>query len=157
MPTNLHAQMEERDRVETGTLDNKVSYLVRLIQIASYKQFEAVNLDCGTAPRYFGMLKLVELNPGISQNVLSRAIALDRSSLVPIVEKMESEGILERRPSEADQRLKCLFLTDRGAEVVQLLEERAQEHEAVLTAGLTDIESSILVSMLQRVAANLRG
>ena len=136
-------------------LDDQLSYLVRLIQIGSYKRFEEVNQDCGTAPRFFGMLKLIKLNPGVSQNVLARSIFLDRSSLVPIIEKMGQEGLVEPRKSETDQRVKCLFLTEKGLEIVHDLEARAAFHEASLSTGLTELERQILVSLLQRVAKNL--
>jgi enoyl-CoA hydratase len=42
---------------------------------------------------------------------LAEAISRVRSSLVPILDKLEADGLLKRRPSPTDRRLKCVSLT----------------------------------------------
>lgn len=141
---------------EPDALSGSVSYRIRLLQIASYKSFEQKVTGFGAAPRYFGVLKLIEANPGIPQARLAEAIYLDRSSLVPIIETLGKEGWVERRASARDKRVRRVFLTESGAERLKQLEKDVAAHEAELTAGLTARQKSTLLSLLGKLDANLR-
>lgn len=142
--------------VEPEVLAKAVSYRIRLLQIASYKAFEQTVTGFGSAPRYFGMLKLIEANPGIPQTRLAEAIYLDRSSLVPIIDALSLEGWVERRNAEKDRRVRLVYLTDHGAAELARLERDVQAHEAEVTEGLSDAEKAQLLALLDKVDANLR-
>lgn len=137
-------------------LNNLVSYRIRLLQIASYKAFEQKVSGFGSAPRYFGMLKLIEANPGIPQTRLAEAIYLDRSSLVPILEALSREGWVERKPAVQDKRVRLVFLSDWGKTQLTALEEQVIAHEALATAGISKSEKSQLLGLLGRIDDNLR-
>ncbi|GHF52517.1 MarR family winged helix-turn-helix transcriptional regulator [Seohaeicola zhoushanensis] len=145
------------DLVEPEALTGSVSYRLRLLQIAAYKSFEKTITGFGAAPRYYGMLKLVQANPGIHQMRLAEAIFLDRSSLVPIIEILSREGWLERRDAKSDRRVKRIFLTDEGQDKLARLEAEVARHEAVITDGFTPAELDRLRGDLARIDANLRG
>ncbi|EAQ11926.1 MarR family transcriptional regulator [Maritimibacter alkaliphilus HTCC2654] len=139
-----------------GMLQNSVSYQIRLLQIASYKSFEQQMSSHGSAPRYFGLLKIVEANPGIPQTRLAEAIYLDRSSLVPILETLTREGWVERKKSTTDKRVRRVFLTKAGAENLARLEDEVTAHETMVTADLTPAEKATLLDLLARVDKTLR-
>lgn len=141
---------------EPETLQRLVSYRIRLVQIAAYKTFEARVSGHGSAPRYYGMLKLIETNPGIPQTRLAEAIFLDRSSLVPILDTLTKEGWLERRAARQDKRVRRVFLTPEGAQRLAALERDVEEHEARMTAGLSPKELDSLRALLRRLDDNLR-
>ncbi|MDF1726255.1 MAG: MarR family transcriptional regulator [Sulfitobacter sp.] len=144
------------DAVEPEVLAASVSYRIRLLQIASYKVFEQKVSGFGAAPRYFGMLKLIEANPGIPQARLAEAIFLDRSSLVPILEALTREGWVERQPAPQDKRVRQVFLTPNGRARLARLEEEVARHEAMVTKGLSAGQKRNLLSLLDRVDQNLR-
>lgn len=144
------------EMVEPAALTASVSYRLRLLQIAAYKSFEKTVTDFGAAPRYYGLLKLVQANPGIHQVRLAEAIFLDRSSLVPIIETLSREGWLDRRSTERDRRVKRIFLTEEGARRLVLLEAKVEAHEAMITGGFDRADLARLLHDLDRVGANLR-
>ncbi|GAA4219236.1 DNA-binding MarR family transcriptional regulator [Sagittula marina] len=156
MTSDDHIMRDVADMQEPDALSGSVSYRIRLLQIAAYKSFEQKVSGFGAAPRYFGLLKLVQANPGIPQTRLAEAIFLDRSSLVPIIETLTREGWVERKPSAQDKRVRRVFLTDDGAERLVALERCVAEHEAAITAGLTKRQKASLLSLLDHVAGNLR-
>lgn len=141
--------------IEPARLANLVSYRVRLVQIAAFKSFEAVTHGFGSAPRYYGALTLIATNPGISQSRLAEAIYLDRSSLVAILETLAREGLIERRASQTDRRVRQVFLTDVGARMLTQLDDLASAHEARMVKGLTKAERALLLSLLRRIDENL--
>jgi DNA-binding MarR family transcriptional regulator len=148
---------DNSDLVEPEAIYGIVSYRLRLLQIAAYKCFERQVAGFGSAPRYYGLLKLVQANPGIHQMRLAEAIYLDRSSLVPIVETLSREGWVERRTTNHDRRVRRLYLTERGEADLVRLDTEVSRHEAQLTHGFSKAESKRLVADLARIDANLRG
>jgi DNA-binding MarR family transcriptional regulator len=139
-----------------GLLDGLIGYRIRLAQIAAYKDFEGVTRDFGQAPRYFGLLALIEANPGLPQGKLADAIHLVRSSLVPIIDKLESDGIVERRAAGGDRRLKAVWLTTKGQKMLTRLKPHVSAHEERLTAGMSERDKASLLRLLRHVDENLR-
>ena len=148
--------MTLREELEMGFLEDLIGYRIRLVQIAAYKDFETVTKGFGQAPRYFGLLSLIEANPGLPQGKLAEAIHLVRSSLVPIIDKLEIEGIVERRSSKGDRRLKAVWLTAKGKKVLARLRPHVAAHEQRLTARMSKEDKAALLRLLQQVDVNLR-
>lgn len=144
------------DAIEPDILKDSISYRIRLLQIAAYKLFEKKITDFGVAPRYFGMLKLIEANPGITQMRLAELIFLDRSSLVPILETLSRDGWLERKSSLQDKRVRQVFLTEWGRNQLAELEEQVVAHEEEVSASLSDAEKAILIMLLDKLGDGLR-
>lgn len=148
--------MASREALDMGLLDGLIGYRIRLAQIAAYKDFESVTRDFGQAPRYFGLLALIEANPGLPQGKLADAIHLVRSSLVPIIDKLESDGIVERRAASGDRRLKAVWLTTKGQKMLTRLKPHVLAHEARLTAGMSERDKASFLRLLRHVDENLR-
>jgi DNA-binding MarR family transcriptional regulator len=148
--------MEGQSELQLGAMQDLLGFRIRLAQIAAYKDFEAVTKGFGQATRYFGLLSLIEANPGLPQGKLAEAIHLVRSSLVPIIDKLEVEGIVERRSSIGDRRLKAMWLTAKGKKLLARLKPLVAAHEERLTAGMSTEEKALLLRLLQRVDLNLR-
>ena len=144
------------DVAEPDDLMRRVSYRIRLLQIAAYKSFERRVTGFGSAPRYYGLLKIVQANPGITQTRLAQAIFLDRSSLVPILATLTGEGWVRRKPADDDQRVRRVFLTEAGEDRIALLERDVIAHEEAMTRGFSDDERDQLLDLLGRIADNLR-
>lgn len=142
--------------VDLGFLSDLVGYRIRLVQIAAFKDFEECAKGFGQAPRYYGLLSLIASNPGLPQARLAEAIHLVRSSLVPILDKLQAAGLVERRPSQTDRRTNGVWLTAKGAKIVDTLRPLILDHEERLTAGFTTEERETLLRLLWRVDANLR-
>lgn len=142
--------------LEQGLLSDLVSYHVRLVQIAAFKNFEAVTQGFGDAPRYFGLLSLIESNPGAPQGKLAEEIHLLRSSIVPILDRLEADGLIARRSSTVDRRSKSVWLTPHGKKVVNRLKPLVYAHEERLLAAFSRQDRRQLLQSLGRMEENLR-
>ncbi len=138
-----------------GPLSATIGFRLRLAQIAAYRRFEGSLTRYGIAPRYLGLLGIIETHPGQPQSRLAEAIALKRSSLVPIIDRLEADGLVERRSSATDRRYKSVWLTPKGSRVVKELMARADVQEERLTEGMTPAEREILATLLGHVVTNL--
>lgn len=85
---------------------------------------------------------LVEIGrqEGCSANCIAIYLGMDRSYVARILKGFEKNGLLVRKVSAADSRKKCLWLTDAGREVYEVLEEKSNERVQQQVAGLSVAE-----------------
>ncbi|HTS53372.1 MAG TPA: MarR family transcriptional regulator [Burkholderiales bacterium] len=107
-------------------------------------------------PGLFGTLVIIEANPGLKQTELAHAARLDRSSLVPALDKLEARGLVARRASAEDRRVNGLWLTPDGAALLKKLKQRVMRHEQHLASNLSADERETLIALLQRILPERR-
>src|SRR5512147_231462 len=134
-----------------GMLPDLLGYRLRLAQRAIFDDFAQSMADLEVSPGLFGLLVIVEANPGLKQTELASAAQLDRSSLVPALDKLEQRGWVERRASEQDRRVNGLWLTDAGAAALRQIKQRVLAHERRLARHLGAAERQQLVDLLDRI------
>jgi DNA-binding MarR family transcriptional regulator len=143
------------ETIDLSVLWENASVAVRLVQIAAYKDFEENARRFGQAPRYYGLLGLIEANPGLSQTQLAGYLHLVRASIVSILDKLSADGLVERRLDPNDKRVRRLWLTTNGKKLMSKLSVAAQQHEARMFAGFSKEEKQTLLRLLRRANANL--
>ncbi|WP_028536910.1 MarR family winged helix-turn-helix transcriptional regulator [Paludibacterium yongneupense] len=68
-----------------------------------------------TYPQYLVMLVLWE-HDGLNVKELGERLLLDSGTLTPLLKRLETAGLIERRRSQQDERQVCIRLTDDGRE-----------------------------------------
>ncbi|MCO6188553.1 MarR family winged helix-turn-helix transcriptional regulator [Rhizobium sp. L1K21] len=152
----LEEETAEATLLDAGAQENSVGYKLRLAQIMAYQAFEAQVAGFGSAPRYLGLLCVIQANPGQPQSRLAEAVALQRSSLVPILDRLEREGVLERRATENDRRSNTVWLTEHGQQILRGLLEEAERHEETLSQDMSTEERDELLRSLDKIIIGLR-
>ncbi|HWE45213.1 MAG TPA: MarR family transcriptional regulator [Caulobacteraceae bacterium] len=142
--------MAEKEPLDFGPLDQRIGYQLRRAFLRSNGLFARLGGEAGVAPGQFGVLKLVELNPGRSQTEIAAAAGLDRSSLTQLLDQLVKRRLIERRPGR-DRRTVSLHMTDEGRTALARAEPRVEEHEAVLRGELSDAEAAVLLELLTRL------
>ncbi len=66
------------------------------------------------------VVRLVGRSPGISAGALAEILHVDPSTLTGVLRRLESRGVLHRRPDPKDARRALLDLTPRGRQVDEL-------------------------------------
>lgn len=104
-------------------------------------------------PGHAGILRVINMDPGISQQKLATLLGMFPSRLVLVLDEMEKIGLLERKPSAADRRTYALHLTAKGKKTFQTILRIAGEHQDELCAALSPAECETLADLLSRIAA----
>lgn len=136
--------------LDHGILPDLIGYQLRLAQVALFRDFERTVGDLGISPGRVGVLVLVDANPGLTQSRLAKAVELDRSTMVPVLDDLEQRGLLERRQG-TDRRTNGLWLTPLGKKFLARVKRRIAAHEQRLVGGLSAKEREQLVSLLARL------
>jgi DNA-binding MarR family transcriptional regulator len=92
----------------------------------------------------------------MTQSLLAEATQLDRSTMVAVIDQLESRGLVERRASPTDRRSNALVLTAEGEKLLKLLKRRVKQHEARIADAMTPAETAKLVELLTRIRTQLQ-
>jgi len=145
------AAREGIDQAQPFDLYETPGYLVRrLHQIVVSLCYEQWG-DLAISPLQYAVLMAVRAYPGIDQRGLSRAVAIDRSSIGAVSEQLDRRGFVERRVGKRDKRNKELFLSEAGAALLRRAHPIAWEIQTRLLQALDKKERGEFVRLLTKV------
>ncbi|WP_101478024.1 MarR family winged helix-turn-helix transcriptional regulator [Candidatus Nitrosotalea bavarica] len=93
-----------------------------LIALASKSQERLADLEMrkqlGLTPAHWRVILALNISDGLTQKELADKIYVDGSTLVPVIDKMEQNGLVERRADPNDRRMNRIFLTKKSESTV---------------------------------------
>jgi len=152
MPNDKPSRTGGNGAISLGMLTSLLGYHLRRAQVAAFQNFAEVVGPNELTPGQFGVLVVVDANPGLSQTQLGNALGIDRSTVVAVIDRLESRGLLTREPSPYDRRSHALHLSAAGSEALQRLGERVRAHERRIARDLTAEEQASLIALLRKLA-----
>lgn len=105
-----------------------------------------------TPQQAYAMRQLGDTEPGMSE--FAAMLGCDASNVTSIVDRFESRGLVERRPSNADRRVKVLVLTAAGKRLHEQLADRFSSPPLAI-ANLSLADQEALCAILDRALATL--
>lgn len=136
--------------VDYGILPGLLGYQLRRAQLTVFQKFAARLRQQKITPTQFAVLVLVGANPGITQRALSEAVATDQSTLVSLLDRLESRDLVERRRSPHDRRYQVLTLTAHGQTQTDKLCSMVARHDDELAAEFNAEERRAFMAYLER-------
>jgi len=91
---------------------------------------------------------------GISQIQLAEFTDIEPMSLVRILDRMEIEALVERRPDPADRRVRCLYLKPKAKAVVDSIWQLVELTRREAFVGIPKKHGELLISLLKQVQTN---
>ena len=116
--------------------------------MALFADFATSLREVNLRPGQFGVLMLVQGNPGLSQSDVCSALGFQKANLVPLISGLESRGLLVRKAGLQDRRAYALHLTARGRALLRRAEELQAAQEARLTQQLGPSGRTALLTLL---------
>ena len=132
----------------TGFLMSKVSQLAR-------EGFERALKPMGLKARHYGVLVALTGEGRHTQRDLGEKLAIDRTTMVGLVDELEGMGLVERHRDPEDRRRYDLVLTDAGKRTISEAEAVAARVQDTVLAPLDDVERRQLHEMLMSVLRKL--
>ena len=93
---------------------------------------------------------------GVPIKTLCEKTSLDKSTLTGIIDRLERDGFVERKPSESDKRSTLISLTGKEQEFAQNVQKVSKQMNRIFYKGFTDEEILQFDSMLERILANCK-
>ncbi len=129
---------------------------LRVIIRALQGHSRAVERACGISASQLWALWELQRTPGLNVSDLSRRLSVHASTTSNLLDKLEQQGLVERRRPERDQRIVRLYVTETGQELLDRAPAAPQGElnralEAMPPEELADLDQNlaILVETMQ--------
>lgn len=106
----------------------------------------------GLKVRSYSVLSLACSGMAPTQRELAEFLLLDPSQIVPLVDELESRGLVGRAADPNDRRSKVITCTDEGMQLYMKARVATAEGEGVALAQLSKSEQETLRELLVRIA-----
>jgi MarR family transcriptional regulator, lower aerobic nicotinate degradation pathway regulator len=144
-----------KTEISAMDLDELPGYYIRRLHQIAVAIFLQETEAHGLTPVQFAALRQVGLTPGVDQRTLARSIGLDTSTIAGVIDRLESRGLMERRASPEDRRVRLLSLTDGGHELLQAVKPDMLKAQVRILQPLPAAERKAFMRMLRKlVTAN---
>ena len=105
----------------------------------------------GLVAPMFLMLKLLKIEGKMTQVELGAYMAVDKATMVRMIDALEERKYLNRVQHDRDRRAKWLEITAAGRKVVARVDEERAEAEAQLLSHLTATEREQLRALVAKL------
>ena len=157
MAHNRQTDIDQRPKgigragLELGQLDEVLGFHVRMASAAIYRDFSASMAELDLTQKQVAVLELIANNANVSQIDLAAALGTDRATMMALIDRLESRGVVERRPSQTDKRRQLLSLTIQGTATLASARATVATHERRFTSRFDAGELEALVAGLKRL------
>jgi DNA-binding MarR family transcriptional regulator len=131
------------------------TFTVKRTYLAMRRAMEATLQPHGFTAAQFDVFQQLLHEDGLEHRVLQERLVIASPTLTSIIDGMVSRGLVERRISPEDARVKQLFLTAKAHALHDELDEAGQRFVATMFHGFSSHEQGLLLTWLERLTANL--
>ena len=111
----------------------------------------------GLSPGQPKVLRCLAARGPCSQRVLADYCEVDPSAICRMLDSMERDGFLVRRPSKTDRRVGEVTMTEKGREAFAAWDSQHQQLEETMLRGFSPQEREQLRDFLARAYRNVGG
>jgi DNA-binding MarR family transcriptional regulator len=137
--------------IDFGELPTYVGYQVRRTQAKIFADFEATLANVDFTPGSFGVLTLIRANPGITQVALAAAFGVDKSTMSPVIVRLEKRGLIRREVLASDRRCHALYLEASSEPQFLAAREKVRAFEVGVASRLSKPEQRELARLLAKL------
>lgn len=115
------------------------------------KMLDARLSEFGVTSSQHTVLSTLAEDDGLSLSEIGKRIYLDKPAITGLADRLEKDGLVERRRTSEDRRVIRLYLTEKGQNLLQRFEKIATEVDQELVQVLSSSELNKFREMLNRI------
>jgi MarR family transcriptional regulator, transcriptional regulator for hemolysin len=108
-----------------------------------------------TEALWLPLIHLARTPAPMRQKDLAASLVLDGSSVVRLLDALETAGLIERREESADRRAKTITVTSAGLSIIDQVEAASREVRNATLVGVAAEEIEAATRVLELVCLNL--
>ena len=149
IPVNDVSSMRKLD------LENSPGALIFLASKSQERLAEvAIKKELGLTPAQWKITLALSITDGLTQKGLADKIYIDSSTLVPIIDKMEENGLVERKSDSKDRRINRIFLTKKSESTVDSIIMIVLQLRKMIYHGISETQLAQVTSTLKTIIQN---
>jgi DNA-binding MarR family transcriptional regulator len=99
----------------------------------------------------YSVLAALDRSPVRTQAALAEAIGADKTRIIPILDELQAQGFIERRPDPDDRRVRLLAATDAGRDVKDAVQAAIQRGEERWLGTLSSGDRTAFLRVLEQL------
>jgi DNA-binding MarR family transcriptional regulator len=130
-------------------------FLIRRLHQLHCALFAEETRDFGITPVQYSLMTALDERGELDQNSLALEIGLERTTVADVVLRLHDRGVLERRQSAMDGRVRLVKLTRKGRALLKKMAGAVQRAHQRTVAKLPQVERDLfLLQMVKLVETN---
>ena len=121
---------------------------------ASHTRIAEALESIGLTPPLFGLLNILGAREGAIQQEIGSAMGIDPSTMVSLIDQLETAGLAQRRPHPTDRRAREVSITAKGRRLLEQGRQMSADVEDEVLRGLTAAERRQLLTLLRRALSS---
>ena len=110
-----------------------------------------------TESRWLTLLRLSRLTEAATQRELAEAVGVRGATLVRTLDRLEAEGLIERRTEASDRRIKSVHLRAGAAPILERIETTVAAVRAEIFSDISHAEMTTCLKVFEKIAGKLGG
>ena len=152
-PATSPTMARPRNPPEIVDLAEQPGHHIRRLQQIAVAVFLHEAADSGITPVQYAALQTVANQPEVDQRTLAALAGLDTSTLGSVIDRLEARGLIERRASASDRRVRLLRLTPAGRRTLDGLIPAMRRAQRRILAPLPAAQQREFMRMLKALVA----
>lgn len=129
----------------------EIGMIARALDSISNIEFREYDLTKG---QYLYLVRICE-HPGIIQETVAEMIKVDRTTAARAIQKLETNGFVEKKDDPHNKKIKKLFPTDKGKEIYPFIKRENDYSNRLALKGFSESEAETMFGLLQRMRKNV--
>ncbi len=136
--------------------ENSVGFLVNVTAKAFQKALDAeLRKNVGVTLSQWRVIVTLVLQHGLTQKEIADKVGIEGATLVPVIDKMEKEGFLKRKPDSKDRRVNRIYLTPKADSLWNSMTESALRIRKISTKDISEDQIKNTLDILRKISKNL--
>jgi DNA-binding MarR family transcriptional regulator len=135
---------------------DSLGYQIALLNRLYDRRLQDALQDLGVAPGQFAPLVMLFEQDGLTQAELCRRINVEQPTMANTLDRMERDGLVQRKPDPTDKRRATIHLTPRASEMRTGVMDRARRVASQSVQGLSGSEQEHLFGLIAKLSDNLK-
>ncbi|GIJ12669.1 MarR family winged helix-turn-helix transcriptional regulator [Micromonospora andamanensis] len=133
-------------------INDDLGWMLGVVFRAYIRAADHVVGDLPGGPRGYQVLTSADREPARNQGAIAEELGIDRTVLTYLIDDLERDGLVVRRPDPADRRSRLVTPTDAGRDATRHRREALGAVESRLLRALSPEQASTLRALLRQVA-----
>jgi MarR family transcriptional regulator for hemolysin len=136
--------------------ENSVGFIVNNTAKSFQRSLDIeLRRNAGVTLSQWRVVGALVLQPGLTQKEIADKMGIEGATLVPVIDKMEKDGLLKRKPDLIDRRANRIYLTSKADSLWESMTECALKIRRSSTKNISDDDIRITLDTLRKISKNL--